>query len=346
MSSVPPPTTATALSFRDVRVRRGNRDVLHVPSLAVTEGETLAVLGPNGSGKSTLLLAAALLIPGRTGAIRVFEERGVPGRKGVALRRRMATVFQDPALLDMPARRNIETALRLRGVPRRERRARAEQWLNRLGVAHLADAMPHTLSSGEAQRVSLARAFAVQPRLLFLDEPLSSLDLETRSELIGDLRALLRDQAVTAILVTHDHSEVQLLADRALVLLDGEPAQVDTVEALFARPSSPEVAAFLGYALLETRDLRAARPPLAGDGARAAIRPSAVRLAPAGSAGSIEATVLSVQGAQGLGRLLLKVGRARFFAELPADEIRREQIRPSVTVVVCIDPAGVITWDR
>ncbi|MEX2372464.1 MAG: ATP-binding cassette domain-containing protein, partial [Dehalococcoidia bacterium] len=130
-----------ALALRDLRVRRGRRNVLNVTALDVAPGETVAVLGPNGAGKSTLLLAAALLIPA-SGDIAVFGERAGRGR-GVRLRRMTSTVFQDAGLLDMSARRNIEQALAIHSVPRGERAERARYWLDRLGVSARAEARPH-----------------------------------------------------------------------------------------------------------------------------------------------------------------------------------------------------------
>ena len=116
----------TALTFRDIRVRRGPREVLRVPALDVTEGETLALLGPNGAGKSTLLLTGALLLDLAEGQVALFDEPALDGRARVRQRRLTATVFQEPALLDMSARRNIETALALHEVPRTDRRARSD----------------------------------------------------------------------------------------------------------------------------------------------------------------------------------------------------------------------------
>ena len=127
----------------------------------------------------------------------------------------------------MGARSNIEDGAAVCTACRhRDRADRADVWLDRLGVGHLAEARAHTLSGGEAQRVSLARAFAVEPELLFLDEPFSSLDLEAKSRLVGELRTLLANEGIAALISTHDHSEAQLLAARTVVLLDGEVAQL------------------------------------------------------------------------------------------------------------------------
>ena len=339
----------TALAFRDIRVFRGHREVLRVPVLNVAQGETTAVLGPNGAGKSTLLLAGALLLDLAAGDIALFGERALDGRARLRQRRLTATVFQESALLDMSARRNIETALALHAVPRAYRRGRADQWLARLGVAHLANALPHTLSGGEAQRVALARAFAVQPRLLFLDEPFSSLDPGTRAELVGELRTLLADESTAALFVTHDLSEAQLLADRVAVLLGGDLAQHDTVEAVWGRPTSPAVASFLGYALVEPTQLPAAVTEAASIPANAstvAVRPTAVRLASdrteAGSAHRGDASVVAVQGAHGRGRLLLDLGGARIAAELPVEAIRSFEVGGIVRIE--IDPGGLVSW--
>src|SRR5690606_14507191 len=124
------------------------------------------------------------------------------------------------------------------------------QWLERLAVAHRAEARAHQLSGGEAQRVSLARAFAVSPRLLYLDEPFSALDATTRSALIGDVRALLASENITTLLTTHDRAEAELLADRVVVLLDGQIAQHGPIAEVFAQPASEAVARFLDYAVV------------------------------------------------------------------------------------------------
>jgi len=351
-------STGGALQFAGVRVRRGAREVLHVDALTVDEGETLAVLGPNGAGKSTLLLTAALLLPVSEGVVSLFGQPAV-GRGLESLRRQTSTVFQEPALLDMNVRRNLETALGLHDVVKDDRRGRAEGWLKRLGVAHLAEAMPHTLSGGEARRVSLARAFAVRPRLLFLDEPFSALDLETRAELVGDLRALLRDEGTTALLVTHDHSEARLLADRSAVLLDGALVQHEETGALFERPGTPEVAAFLGYSVVEAERLpeglgirvasralpgAASRARPGGASGRVGIRPTAVRLVEDGSSAGYEAEVVAVQGAHGQGRLRLRIGEVTVAAALSIEEIGARGLRPGGVVRVQIDSAGLVEW--
>ena len=230
------------LEVRDLAVLRGAREVVRVRALAVEEGGTLAVLGPNGAGKTTLLLALAALLP-FAGELRF---RGAPVSDALAYRRRIAVVFQRPLLLDRSVRENAELGLALRGVPPRERRARAAEALARLGIAHLAERPAHRLSGGEAQRVSIARAIAVEPEILFLDEPFAALDAPTREALIADLARVLRAHQVTTVLVTHDRDEALSLADRIGVILDGRLRQLDVAEGVFSSPADPEVAAFVG----------------------------------------------------------------------------------------------------
>jgi tungstate transport system ATP-binding protein len=230
------------LEARDLRILRGAREVVRVDGLAVEEGETLAVLGPNGAGKTTLLLGLAALLPA-AGELRFHA---APVADALAYRRRIAVVFQRPLLLDRSVRENAELGLALRGIARGERRGRALEALARLGIAELAERSALRLSGGEAQRVSIARALAVDPEILFLDEPFAALDAPTREALTADLARVLRARGTTAVLVTHERDEALSLARRVAVLLGGRLRQVDLAERVFSSPVDTEVAAFVG----------------------------------------------------------------------------------------------------
>jgi len=141
---------------------------------------------------------------------------------------------------------NVIAGLRFRGVPAVEARGRAEPWLGRLGIAHLRDRAAGQLSTGEAQRVSLARAFVLDPELLLLDEPFAFLDPGTRAELTDDFERLRRGTSTTCVLVTHDLSEAIRLGDSLAVLLDGRIRQCDDPARVMAEPADEGVAAFLG----------------------------------------------------------------------------------------------------
>jgi molybdopterin-binding protein len=141
---------------------------------------------------------------------------------------------------------NVALGLRFRGVPASDRRARVTRWLDRFGIAALADRRATTLSGGEAQRVALARALVLEPELLLLDEPFSGLDAPARASLIPDLAGVLRDDRVSTVLVTHDRGEAQALGDRVAVLIGGRLRQVDETAVVFRAPVSEEVARFVG----------------------------------------------------------------------------------------------------
>lgn len=230
------------LEARDLSVTRAGHEVVRLSGLALHAGETLAVLGPNGSGKTSLLLALARLLDA-TGDLRF---RGEPVRDALAYRRRTAVVFQRPLLLGRSVRGNAELGLALRGVPRAERWPRVDRALGRLGIAHLAERSALTLSGGEAQRLSIARALVLDPEILFLDEPFSGLDAPTREALVADLGRVLRDEHVTTLLVTHDREEARALADRLAVLVGGSLRQVGDMPDVFSSPADAEIADFLG----------------------------------------------------------------------------------------------------
>ncbi|MGQ9502821.1 MAG: ABC transporter ATP-binding protein [Anaerolineae bacterium] len=234
------------LRAEDLIVQRSGRTALDIPVLEVLRGEILAIIGPNGAGKSTLLLILALLLPPTSGRV-WFDGLLVDQRADrVALRRRMAVVFQEPLLLDLSVYENVALGLRLRGIPGPERERRIAYWLERFGIARLAHRAARDLSGGEAQRTSLARAFALSPEVLFLDEPLAGLDEPTRASVMDHLGTVMRETGVTAVFVTHDRNEALALGDRVGVLIDGHLLQLDRPEVVFSAPVNPEVAAFVG----------------------------------------------------------------------------------------------------
>ena len=237
-------TPNAKIRIRDCRVLRDDRVVLDVQALDIPDALTTALIGPNGSGKSTLLRALQLLIELEKGDL--LLDGASMHRDPIATRRRMATAFQEPRLLSMSVRRNLEVGLRLRGVPRVKRRERAQHWLDRFGVGHLADRHAHDVSGGEAQRVSLARAFSLEPEVLLLDEPFASLDAPTRAELIEDFASVLAERRPATVLVTHDRDEALRLGDRIVVLIDGLMRQEGPPAEVFGAPADAEVAAFVG----------------------------------------------------------------------------------------------------
>jgi tungstate transport system ATP-binding protein len=217
---------------KGLQLRLGNRDILDIPEFNLPQGQVSALVGPNGAGKSSLLLTLALLQTPTQGAI-FFAGQRVNQHNRLAVRRRLAVVFQEPLLLDTTVRGNLLTALRIRGVARREASVRADRWLERFGVLHLARQPAPTLSGGEAQRASLARAFALHPEALFLDEPFASLDYPTRTALLGELGEILREMNITTLFVTHDYSEIPALAQRVAVLYQGRMVRSGSVTEIF-----------------------------------------------------------------------------------------------------------------
>lgn len=236
---------AELLTLHNLQIQRGGRITLQIEHLDIFRGETLAVVGPNGAGKSTLLLTLARLLKPQQGEI-LFNGKPVSQESDTSYRRRIGLVMQDPLLFDTSVFDNVATGLRFRGVQKSEIAPRVDQWLERFGVLHLKGRRANELSGGEAQRVSLSRAFVLEPDLILLDEPFSALDSPTRSRLLDDLQLLLAETEMTTAFITHDLNEARKLGDRVAVLLGGRLRQVDLPQAVFNNPADPEVAAFVG----------------------------------------------------------------------------------------------------
>jgi len=323
-------TPPTVVELAGVQVMYGGATVLDVPALGVNEGEILVVVGPNGSGKSTLLRVAGLLERPTRGLVR-FRGRPTDAGHSLAERRRMATVFQRPLLADMTVAENVALGLRFRGVADAHG-ARVERWLERLAIAPLRGQRARTLSGGQAQRVALARALVLEPEVLLLDEPFAGLDAPSRAELLPDVAAILRDDRVTTMLVTHDRGEAQALGDRVAVLMAGRIAQLDETARVFHAPASEEVARFIGVETLVVgrvlardggvtvvdvagRKLEIAAPARIGEDVRLGLRPEDVTLllatevAPLSSARNyLPGTIVSVTPSTPAIRIVVDVG--------------------------------------
>lgn len=233
------------LEARDLRVVRGGRVLAAADDLRLAGGRVHVLLGANGAGKSTLLRALNGL-EAADGELRFGGRPVVTAADRLALRRRTAAVFQKAYLLDTTVQGNVESGLRLRGVGRAAARRRAGEVLELLDIAGLRDRRPAHLSGGEAQRVSIARALAVDPEVLFFDEPLSSLDPPTREALVRDLSSIFDRSQMAVVWVTHDRDEALAVADVVSFLEDGRVAQSGRATDVFSRPSTTSFAAFLG----------------------------------------------------------------------------------------------------
>ncbi|MDQ5834747.1 MAG: ABC transporter ATP-binding protein [Actinomycetota bacterium] len=333
-----------SLSIRELRHRRGGRLVLSVDELELGPGERLAVLGPNGAGKTTLLRLIAALDTPSAGIVALD---GVPTAEADAeFRRRVGYATQRAGLLSTTVARNVELPLRWRGVGRAERRAAALAALGRLGVAHLAERPAFALSGGEAQRVSLARALAVDPSVLLLDEPAAGLDAPGRQSFLDDLEAALSDRATTVVHVSHRAEEALRIADRVAVLVAGAVDQLGAPGDVVRRPATAIAARLVGYDNVIPAEIdRHGQVLIAGEpcGLREARSPgpvtvaawgAAVQLMPSKSAG-LQATVERVSPGAGRWDVVL-AGPAPLRAHLPLDHALP---RPGDRVGVRLDAA-------
>jgi tungstate transport system ATP-binding protein len=234
------------LQASGISVHRNGRLTLQPTEFEVRAGETVGIYGPNGAGKSTLLQALAGLLPLSTGTIMVRGHVLGQDLSPLAYHRRIAAVFQEPLLLRGTVFHNVGLGLVLRGVGIAEREARIRPMLEQLKIAHLADRSIGMLSGGEAQRTSLARALVLDPEILFLDEPLASLDQPTRRRLVRELSELLRARRMATVFVTHDLAEATALCDRCIILDAGVILQDGSPQDLLDRPQTLRVAEILG----------------------------------------------------------------------------------------------------
>lgn len=215
-------------------------------SLTIADGEVLGVVGPSGCGKTTTLRLVAGFETATTGTIRYGEEdmTHVPPEE-----RNVGLVFQGYALFNnMSVRQNVTFGPKMQGVGKQQRREQADELLEMLAIRELADRAPKTLSGGQQQRVGLARALAIEPRILLLDEPMTGLDAKLKRTLRRELGDLLEELGVTTLYVTHDQEQAMAMCDRIAVMNDGHIEQVSPPAEIYSSPANEFVANFIGTA--------------------------------------------------------------------------------------------------
>ncbi len=241
--------------------------------LEIADGEFFAMLGPSGSGKTTVLRMIAGFERPTEG---IVELGGVDVTRKAPFESDVNTVFQDYALFPhMNVAENVAYGLRIRKVPKVQRRARTEQALATVRLEGFGGRRPSQLSGGQRQRVALARALVNRPKVLLLDEPLGALDLKLREQMQVELKAIQREVGITFVFVTHDQEEALTMADRVAVFHEGRVAQIGTPDEIYERPASAFVAGFVGTSNLLTG---AAAVHLLGAAGTFSIRPEKIHI--------------------------------------------------------------------
>ena len=245
------------LQIKQLNKSYGSRRVVSDVGLIMEEGEILSLLGPSGCGKTTILRAIAGLVTPDSGWIKIGDRVLYDGRHGVPVEeRQLGMVFQDYALWPhMTVARNIAFGMRLRHSPGRVIAARVQELLELVNLPGMGDRYPYQLSGGQQQRVALARALATEPRVLLLDEPLSSLDTALRETMRTELVQIFRRLKITTINVTHDQDEAMSMSDRIMVLRNGQVQQIDSPIELYLNPANAFVASFMGPANLLSAEI-------------------------------------------------------------------------------------------
>ena len=317
-----------------IELRNVSKNICQDVSLKILNGELLVLLGPSGAGKTTLLNLIAGLTDYK-GSI-IFD--GVPVNTVSADKRELGYVFQDCVLfphLDVTG--NIAYSMKVRNFPQNKVALRVEELLQIMKITHLSSRYPKHLSGGEKQRVALARALALSPRVLLLDEPMSSLDLQTAKYLRVGLKQLQREIGVTTIYVTHDLEEAQELADRIAVIHKGRVVQVGVPEEGFFHPANEVVSDFVGAPnILECESCQELEHGvievscgglpiiIAHEGnavERIALFPRDIYVSrtrpPGPGVNRFTGTITDIKFTEGIVRLEIKAGRNKLVAEMP-----------------------------
>ena len=296
------------LELKGIRKSYGGKTAVDGVDLDIGVGDFVCILGPSGCGKTTLLRILAGLIEPDSGEIRLDgrDLTRVPARH-----RGFGIVFQSYSLFpNMTASENIAYGLKVRRQPVAAIRSRVAELLEMIGLPGSGAKLPDQLSGGEQQRIALARAIAVEPALLLLDEPLSALDVQVRISLRRQIRALQKRLRIPTLMVTHDQEEAMEMADRIVCMNEGRIEQIGTPRELYQSPSSPFVAGFIGAINFLPGPIAARLLPehATAPALPIGIRPESLRLAvPSGAAGELLGSVAAMSFLGGTLRVLIDV---------------------------------------
>ena len=260
--------TTPAAELVGVSQRFGSFTAVDSIDLRIPRGRLTTLLGPSGCGKTTTLRMLAGYASPTSGRILID---GQDATRTPPEKRDLGMVFQSYALFPhLTVADNVAYGLTMRKVPAPERRRRAGEALELVGLGHLGDRRPKQLSGGQQQRVALARAIAIRPRLLLLDEPLSNLDARLRVQMRAEIRRIQSETGLTVVLVTHDQDEALEMSDEMVLMRAGKVVQTGAPRDVFPAPADRFVAEFLGYENFLTL----------ADGREAAVRPEHLRIVP------------------------------------------------------------------
>ena len=355
-TAVAPAGTGTAVRGGvEVRLERLQRRYAGVTaldglSLTMAPGELVALLGPSGCGKTTALRLVAGLEEADGGRVVVGGEdvTSEPANK-----RDVGMVFQAYSLFPhMTAWQNVAFGLQMRKVNAAQRRRRAGEMLELVGLSGFADRFAHQLSGGQQQRVALARALAIQPKVLLLDEPLSALDAKVRARLRDEIRRVQLEVGITTLFVTHDQEEALAIADRVGVMHSGRIEQLGPPTTIYSRPATPFVAEFVGLTnrlagvvrggMVEVRgaSLPLVQPDAADGPAVALVRPEAVTLASGGesAAAPLVGTVIATAFLGATSRVTVDLGDITILAQLPTADAAAVPAGTRVRLALRADP--------
>ncbi|ASJ00761.1 tungstate ABC transporter ATP-binding protein WtpC [Thermococcus gorgonarius] len=322
-------------------------------TFSVKRGEYFVLLGPSGAGKTVLLEIIAGILEPDSGRV-ILNEKDVttlpPEKRGLAYVPQDYALFPNMSVFD-----NIAFGLKLRGVPKDERERKVRELAEVLGIEHLLHRNPQTLSGGERQRVAIARALAVEPPLILLDEPFANLDVQTRGNLIREMKRWKRELNFTAIQVTHSFEEAVSLGDRVGVMLNGRLVQVGSVKEVFSRPENEDVAKFLGFeniiegeargGILTANGMKIELPLKVEGRVRIGVRPEDIVLSTqpikTSARNEFEATVESIEELGPLVRVHLSVGGLILKAFITRSSMIEMGIKPGKRVYASFKASAI-----